>query len=117
VYALPDPNRRLLARRLARIERNAVAIAARVPGAHHPGCGGLVEIQHSDPASFVERALREARRRGVQLVAGAGFGFDATRIYLTHAFPDEPPFLRVAAGAEHRLRAQGIAAALADDDA
>jgi Cys/Met metabolism PLP-dependent enzyme len=114
VYALPDPNRKLLARRLARIERNAAAIAVRFPGAHHPGRGGLVQIQSSDPAAFVERAVREARRRDVQLVAGAGFGFDATRIYLTHAFPDEPPFLRVAAGAEHRLRAQGIAAALAD---
>ena len=43
-------------------------------------------------------------RRGVALVGGASFGFDVTRVSLTAAdTADGAPFLRVAAGTEHRL--------------
>lgn len=109
VYALPLPDRALLERRLGRIERNASLIAA-ATDARWPGRGGLLELDVPDRAEYVERALREARRRGIQLVAGAGFGFDATRIYDVAA---ERPFLRIAAGAEHRMRTETLKEALA----
>lgn len=109
VYALPLPRREILDGRLARVARNARLLAA-ATGARWPGRGGLLELDTADADGFVARALAEARRRRVQLVVGAGFGFDATRVYNVAA---ERPFLRIAAGAEHRLRADAVASALA----
>jgi cystathionine beta-lyase/cystathionine gamma-synthase len=108
VHAIPPPSRALLDRRLARAERNAANLAERL-GAHHPGRGSLVELRARTGA--IPRALAEARRRGVQLVAGTSFGFDCTRIYETA--PGEGAFLRLAAGTEDRLRLERLGDALA----
>jgi cystathionine beta-lyase/cystathionine gamma-synthase len=63
---------------------------------------------------FIDLAVHEARRAGVELVAGAGFGFDATRLYLTALFSagQARPFLRVAAGCECLADADRLAAVL-----
>ena len=132
VRTLPQPRRDLLARRLARIERNAFLIAERLenelgdlvayPGLEsHPSFavaqrlgfrGGCVSFALDDGA-LVEDAVAEARRRSVRLVGGSSFGFDTTRVYLTAARTERTePFLRVAAGTEHRLAIEGVADAL-----
>lgn len=145
-HAVPTPNRRVLERRLARLERNATLIARRLEATHadapsgplegifYPGLqdhpchavarrhrfrGGCVSIAfRSDPDLALQRALLEttiaaARERGVPLLAGSSFGFDVTRIYLTAPSFEQKPFVRVAAGTEHRLAAEKVAEALA----
>jgi hypothetical protein len=58
--------------------------------------------------------VAEAAKRGVALLAGSSFGFDTTRIYLTAARAvSGEPFVRVAAGTEHRLALEPLADALA----
>ena len=45
----------------------------------------------------------------------ASFGFDVTRVYLTASDAAHgPPFVRIAAGTEHRLDLERLKAALAD---
>jgi hypothetical protein len=62
----------------------------------------------------VNYAVDEAARRGVRLLAGSSFGFDTTRIYLTAARAElGTPFVRIAAGTEHRLELEALADALA----
>ena len=47
------------------------------------------------------------------LLGGSSFGFDTTRIYLTAEGADYgEPFVRVAAGTEHRLEIECVAEAL-----
>src|SRR5205823_966560 len=116
----------------ARLGRNAEALAAHVEDAGspfvratHPSLeshrghalarrlwfrGGYVELDLGVDAGpderrrFAARLLAEARRRSVPLVAGASFGFDVTRVYVTAADASAgTPFVRVAAGTEHRL--------------
>jgi cystathionine beta-lyase/cystathionine gamma-synthase len=139
VHALPRPDRRLLARRLARLQRNALLLAE---GLHaeaasfvevvHPGLpshrcaavahrlsfrGGCVSlVLHEADASLrreralIVQAVAEAARRGVGLLGGSSFGFDTTRIYLTAEGADYgEPFVRVAAGTEHRLDVERVA--------
>jgi cystathionine beta-lyase/cystathionine gamma-synthase len=143
VHALPPPDRGVLERRLARLQRNALFLAAELtervaaaaeivyPGlpshpcaraatrlTFHGGClsivfrerdGGLAR-QHA----LVDAAVAEAAKRGVALLAGSSFGFDTTRIYLTAARAvSGEPFVRVAAGTEHRLALEPLADALA----
>jgi hypothetical protein len=63
---------------------------------------------------LVACALQVARRRGVALVAGSSFGFDTTRVYLTAgATGFGRPFLRIAAGTEHRGAIDAVADVLA----
>jgi cystathionine beta-lyase/cystathionine gamma-synthase len=127
VHALPRPDRRVLERRLARLERNARLLAERL----REGAGSLVEVVHPrggclsivfrEPDAtlrrehaLVEQAVAEAARRGVALLGGSSFGFDTTRIYLTAEGADYgEPFVRIAAGTEHRLEIERVAEALA----
>ncbi len=109
ILSLPAPNRARLERRLARLERNAAILAERL-GGFHPGVGPLVQLDVAEPQAWVARALEQARRRHVQLVAGTSFGFDHTRVYVTA--PGTESFLRVSPGTEDRLRIETVAEAL-----
>ncbi|RDI73917.1 Cystathionine beta-lyase/cystathionine gamma-synthase [Gaiella occulta] len=143
VHALPRPDRPVLMRRLARLQRNALILAERLgeqaqgsveivyPGLPGHPCarasrrlsfrGGCLSIvfRGTDASlrrerALVEAAVAEAARRGIALLAGSSFGFDTTRIYLTAARAEcGEPFVRVAAGSEHRLELETLAAALA----
>jgi cystathionine beta-lyase/cystathionine gamma-synthase len=143
VHALPPPDRGVLERRLARLQRNATLLAdgldARVPpgvtivypglDAHRPpGAaarlpfrGGCLSVVFEECEQFLERqrrlvreAVTEAARRGIRLLAGSSFGFDTTRIYLTAARAEcGNPFVRIAAGTEHRLELEPLTDALA----
>ena len=138
VHALPRPNRRVLDRRLARLQRNALLLAQRLddrcgesvvvvyPGlAAHPcaraarsltfrgGCLSIV-LPGRDPElrrerALVEASVAEAARRNAALLGGASFGFSTTRIYLTAVRADREPFVRIAAGTEHRLEIEHLA--------
>jgi cystathionine beta-lyase/cystathionine gamma-synthase len=142
VHALPAPDRRVLERRLARLERNALllaellhdrapaSVAVVYPGLPSHPCahaarrlsfrGGCLSIglRESDgrlsrEGALVEAALAEAARRGVALLGGSSFGFNTTRVYLTAARAEHgDPFVRVAAGTEHRLELETLADAL-----
>jgi cystathionine beta-lyase/cystathionine gamma-synthase len=143
VHALPQPDRRVLEQRLARLQRNALLLAERLeatagrsvevvyPGLpSHPcaaaarrlpfsgGCLSIVfreaDARLRPERALVEQALAEAARREVALLAGASFGLDTTRIYLTaeDAACGEP-FVRIATGTEHRLEVEGVAEVLA----
>jgi hypothetical protein len=62
---------------------------------------------------FVRAVIDEARARGVAVVAGASFGFDITRIYRTSDDDDHAePFVRIAAGTEHRLALERLSGVL-----
>jgi cystathionine beta-lyase/cystathionine gamma-synthase len=143
VHALPRPDRRVLERRLARLQRNALFLATRLsersptsveivyPGLpSHPcaqaasrlvfsgGCLSIVFREHDGrlrrERALVEAAVAEGAKRGVALLAGSSFGFDTTRIYLTAARGEcGEPFVRVAAGTEHRLALETLAETLA----
>ena len=84
-------------------------LAERLDG-FHPGVGLLVQLDVAEPQAWLARALEQARRRNVQVVAGTSFGFDHTRVYVTAPGPDS--FLRVAPGTEDRLRIETVAEAL-----
>jgi len=143
VHALPRPDRQVLERRLARLERNALLLAERLlvqvgdsveivyPGLpSHRGAasarrlpfrGGCLSIVFRERTAtlrrehaLVEQAVAEAARRGVALLGGSSFGFATTRIYLTAEGADYgEPFVRIAAGTEHRLEIERVADALA----
>src|SRR5206468_2981438 len=104
-YLVPSPDRRLLQRRLSRLGRNALLIAAAVrsaaggvvTGAWYPGLpgsglfdagagpwfrGGYLGVELGPGLDrpdrhrrLVDLALATAGARGVPLVAGASFGF------------------------------------------
>lgn len=138
VRALPPPDRRVLERRLARLQRNAVILAERLSeGASssitvvYPGLpphsanrlpfrGGCLSLVLPDgdrelrrERALVQAAVAEAGKRGIALLAGSSFGFDTTRIYLTAAGAESgTPFVRIAAGTEHRLALEPLAEAL-----
>ncbi|MGH2894887.1 MAG: hypothetical protein ACRDPM_16715 [Solirubrobacteraceae bacterium] len=143
MHALPSPDRGVLERRLQRLQRNALVLARRLrertdgaveivyPGlASHPcaraaarrafsgGCLSIVFDEY-DPElrrehALVEAAVAEAAARGVALLAGASFGFNTSRIYLTAARAEcGEPFVRIAAGTEHRVELEMLADALA----
>jgi cystathionine beta-lyase/cystathionine gamma-synthase len=64
---------------------------------------------HELRAQLVKAILYEARRRRVPLVEGTSFGFDTTRVYLTASGNAHGlPFVRVAAGSEHRLGVEAL---------
>jgi cystathionine beta-lyase/cystathionine gamma-synthase len=143
VHALPRPDRRVLGRRLARLERNALLIASSLEaevgaavevvypglpshdsdaaGRRLPFRGGCLSVgfRRCEPGlrrerALVGRAIVEARRRRVALLAGSSFGFDTTRIYLTAEGAEYgEPFVRIAAGTEHVLEIEQVGAALA----
>jgi cystathionine beta-lyase/cystathionine gamma-synthase len=143
VHALPQPDRRMLERRLVRLQRNALLLAERLhaqmdglaeivyPGlpSHRsaasarklPFRGSCLSIVFREPAAtlrreraLVERAVAEAARRRAALLGGSSFGFDTTRIYLTAEGAEYgEPFVRIAAGTEHRLEVERVAEALA----
>jgi cystathionine beta-lyase/cystathionine gamma-synthase len=143
VHALPRPDRRVLERRLARLQRNALLLAERLrargrgsfevvyPGLPSHRCaaagrrlpfhGGCLSIAFREPdaelrreRALVEQAVAQAERRGVALLGGSSFGFDTTRIYLTAEGAEcGEPFVRIAAGTEHRLEVERVADALA----
>ncbi len=142
VHALPPPERGVLERRLARLERNASHLAERLneraprrAAIAYPGVGAHRATVGAAPLRFrgacisvmygetkrsaarrrrlVSEAIAEAARRGVRLHAGSSFGFDTTRIYVTAARNDYgTPFVRIAAGTEHRLGLEALADAL-----
>ncbi|MGN6872648.1 MAG: PLP-dependent transferase [Solirubrobacteraceae bacterium] len=118
VHALPPPDRGVLERRLARLQRNATHLAkgldTRAPAGVsivYPGRGACLSLLFERRAQRLARqhrvvgeAVAEAARRGIRLLAGSSFGFDTTRIYLTAARAEYgTPFVRIAAGTEHRL--------------
>jgi cystathionine beta-lyase/cystathionine gamma-synthase len=75
------------------------------------GTFGLVpeDDTHEPRVRLVKAILYEARRRRVPLVEGTSFGFDTTRIYLTASGTGHGvPFVRVAAGSEHRLGIEAL---------
>ena len=109
ILSLPRPDRARLERRLARLERNAAILAERL-GGFHPDVGPLLQLDVPEPNAWIARALEQARRRSVQVVAGTSFGFDHTRVYVTAPGPDS--FLRIAPGTEDRLRIETVAEAL-----
>lgn len=143
VHALPRPDRHVLERRLRRLQRNALLLAERLSecspgsvdviypglpshpcaraGAQLPFRGGCLSILFRGrdgrlrrERALVEAALAEATRRGAPLLGGSSFGFDTTRIYLTAAQAAcGNPFVRIAAGTEHRLALEPLADALA----
>jgi cystathionine beta-lyase/cystathionine gamma-synthase len=64
---------------------------------------------------FVELALEGARRRHVQLLVGASFGLDATRIYPTASDArSSRPFVRISPGIEHIFQIEELALAFHD---
>jgi hypothetical protein len=109
ILSLPAPDRPRLERRIARLQRNAAILAERL-GGFHPRAGPLLQLDVADPGAWIARALDQARRRNVQVVAGTSFGFDHTRVYVTAPGPDS--FLRIAPGTEDRLRIETMAEAL-----
>ena len=133
VHALPRPDRGVLERRLGRLQRNALLLAGRLrvdapglvevvyPEPPLPFRGGCLSIVCREPdpdlrreRALIERAVTEAARRGVALLGGSSFGFDTTRIYLTAEGAERgEPFVRVAAGTEHRIAVETVADALA----
>ncbi|MBI5621189.1 PLP-dependent transferase [Candidatus Gottesmanbacteria bacterium] len=63
--------------------------------------------------SFIHRAIQEAKRHHIPLVAGTSFGFDTTRLYLTASNTDfGEPFLRIAVGTEDGEQLDRVAAIL-----
>jgi cystathionine beta-lyase/cystathionine gamma-synthase len=141
VHMLPRPDRQVLEQRLARLQRNALILAERLreraasvnvvypglPGhrcaeaairlAFRGGCLAIV-LRGSDTLrrerALIEAAVAEATRRGIALIGGTSFGFDTTRIYLTAEGAEcGEPFVRIAAGTEHRLEIEALARALA----
>ena len=143
VHSLPPPDRGVLGRRLARLQRNAIHLAHRLDerappgvaivypgiGPHRGGAGaarlpfrgGCLAVVLRDhrrrlerQRRLVEAAVAEAARRDVRLHAGSSFGFDTTRVYLTAARAEcGTPFVRIAAGTEHRIELESLAEALA----
>jgi cystathionine beta-lyase/cystathionine gamma-synthase len=128
VHALPPPDRAVLTRRLARLQRNALHLARGLderapPGVSvvYPGRGGCLSVLFDQRDERLERedrlicqAVAEASRRGIRLLAGSSFGFDTTRIYLTAAGAQYGiPFVRIAAGTEHRLELEPLTDVLA----
>jgi len=63
---------------------------------------------------FLQIAVDEARKLGVDLVGGSSFGFSITRIYLTalHATGTAEPFLRVSVGTETVMEIEKITKAI-----
>jgi cystathionine beta-lyase/cystathionine gamma-synthase len=143
VHALPRPDRRVLYRRLARLERNALYLAERLaerapasveivqPGLPSHPCaraaarlafrGSCISIVFGGRSpevrrehALVEAATAEAAGRGIGLLGGSSFGFDTTRVYQVAApAAYGEPFVRVAAGTEHRLALEPLADTLA----
>ncbi len=81
--------------------------------------GGYLEIDlgrtatAGDRSRLVRLMLEEAERLKVPLVAGASFGFDVARVYVTAADARAGiPFVRVAAGTEHRLALEELKASM-----
>jgi cystathionine beta-lyase/cystathionine gamma-synthase len=100
-------------------------------GARHPGLPGHPSHPHMAPASFrggffslelaprfecdqsraafLRLALDEAERRAVPLAAGASFGLNTTRLYVTASNSDPArAFIRVSPGTEHRLQVETL---------
>jgi hypothetical protein len=83
-----------------------------------PFRGGCLSLVFGEPGRrerlLVSEAVAEAGRRGLALHGGSSFGFDTTRIYLAAARAEcGTPFVRIAAGTEHRLELDALADALA----
>lgn len=69
----------------------------------------LPEVHHR----LLDLVIDEARRRDAQIVAGASFGLDTTRVYATaRTSAAGRPFVRVSAGIEHLADVERIAASL-----
>ena len=103
---LPTPNRRLLLKRLKRLERNATKLATEIKGVRvvYPTSGyrgGFLVIRLPKPKAAMKRILAAAKEQKVPLVAGSSFGLNITRIYVVamkSAYSQ--PFLRLSAGTE-----------------
>ena len=64
----------------------------------------------SQHKKFIDQAIKEAKKRNVELVAGTSFGLDITRIYLTSLWTDfGRPFIRIAVGTEDMMMMGEIA--------
>lgn len=75
----------------------------------HPFHGSFLTLAFKPPyrrplfyKAWVNAAIDEAKKAGVELYAGTSFGFDVTRVYLTalHADKNTVPFVRVSVGTE-----------------
>lgn len=130
--SLPTPNRKILAGRLKRHERNARIIsdafgkwislhpASPVTGISYPGplpCAGSYftvkfRMTYSTVAvykRFIALVMKTAKRNALDMVAGSSFGLNHTRVYLT-AVRSKPatPFIRISAGTEDRLAIEAV---------
>ncbi|MDP1722574.1 MAG: PLP-dependent transferase [Candidatus Gottesmanbacteria bacterium] len=87
---------------------------------HFHGC--LIALRYKNQKatinaarSFIRRAIKDAQRRNVPLVAGTSFGFDTTRLYLTASNTDYgEPFLRIAVGTEDVEQLDSVVALIED---
>lgn len=64
--------------------------------------------------AWLHLVIHEAKKVGIDLVAGTSFGFNTTRIYLTarHANKSTTPFIRISAGTETQEDVEKLAAAI-----
>jgi cystathionine beta-lyase/cystathionine gamma-synthase len=112
-----ERNALLLARHLDSIGDGRVIAGACYPGLPRHPCfvaahalgfaGGFLGVtftpgfdRSGSHQRFVELVLDCARRQGVALAAGAGFGFNTTRVYRTAVDVGAGPFVRIASGTE-----------------
>jgi hypothetical protein len=113
VATLPEPDADVLGRRLDRLQRNARILAERLgerARVSWAGCGSYLVL---DPGVPLEEYVARALASGACIRAGSSFGFDTTRLYVTgEGSGVREPFLRIAAGTEHRLEIEAVAEAL-----
>jgi cystathionine beta-lyase/cystathionine gamma-synthase len=128
ILALPEPNRVILEKRIARIGRNtellAHALESHLATKKHASfhvvrpqnargfAGGffvLAAAPGKDHVSVYDglltRMIAGAKKRGLNLIAGTSFGFDITRVYVTarYAREDAEPFVRISPGTENLM--------------
>lgn len=146
VLSLPEPNRMLLKKRMARMDRNATFLANAIntyitrpessgPFSHvvypglpsYPGYAWTHELPFHGSyfvlalksrypqvmvcKMFISLVIDEAKKQGIDVVAGTSFGFSTTRIYLTalHADKITKPFLRISVGTETQSEVEQLA--------
>lgn len=128
---LPTPNKQQLNKRLAILQRNALALAnALMPyGAIYPGLsnhpayaylrqrtfsGSNVTLKLNNQRvrhykSLVAQIFKLARQRKIPLIQGTSFGLSTTRIYITAMHTDfAEPFIRISVGTETETEMKAI---------
>lgn len=127
VYALPLPDRRMLTKRLERLERNALLLSSFfndhlsdsrswIENVTYPETGSFLTLQFQKKyqnvrfyKKFVRLVIEEAKRYNTDIVSGTSFGLNITRVYpvIPHK-KSFTPFIRIAAGTEDILQVEKI---------